>query len=301
MPEDVELAQLDLRYEGHRMKSPAQEGKLLASIQQRGIETPLEGVDVGGKRVLLNGFRRYRCAKRLGLGVVPYLSLGQDEATGIVAVLRASNDKRLSILEQARFIDDLVQEHRMTPAEVAETLARSKSWVVMRIGLIREMGAAVREKILCGAFPVYSYMYTLRPFMRMNGVAKKDIEAFVTAVSGKKLGVREVNQLAHGYLRGPEWFRNEVDSGNLDLALQRMNEAPASPDHCEGFEGVVLKDIQILSKYMQRLIHKGQDPRLSTPTRTFRAQASLLFVGIESRMSAFRQTVSDLHDRFGKA
>jgi hypothetical protein len=162
------------------------------------------------------------------------------------------------------------------------------------------MGDAVREKILCGAFPVYSYMYTLRPFMRMNGVAKKDIEAFVAAVSGRKLGVREIHQLAHGYLRGPEWFRNEIDHGNLDLALQRMKEAPASPDNCEGFEGVVLKDIQIVSKSMQRLIHKGQDPRLSTPTRTFRAQASLLLVGMLSRMSAFRKTVSDLHDRFGQ-
>jgi hypothetical protein len=38
--------------------------------------------------------------------------------------------------------------------------------------------------------------------MRMNGVGKQDIEEFVIALSGKKLSVREIEQLAHGYFRG---------------------------------------------------------------------------------------------------
>jgi hypothetical protein len=42
----------------------------------------------------------------------------------------------------------------------------------MRLGLIGEMSEKVREKIFRGSFPVYPYMYTLRQFMRMNGVKK---------------------------------------------------------------------------------------------------------------------------------
>jgi len=79
---EAELSTFDLRYEGYRMKNPALEGRLLASITERGIEEPLEGVDAGDRRILLNGFKRYRCAQRLALETVPYATLGEDEATG---------------------------------------------------------------------------------------------------------------------------------------------------------------------------------------------------------------------------
>ncbi len=45
MSENVELSSLDLRYEGHRLRDDAREARLLASIAERGIEDPLEGVD----------------------------------------------------------------------------------------------------------------------------------------------------------------------------------------------------------------------------------------------------------------
>ena len=88
MGQDVELSALDLRYESYRMKNPAQEARLLASIARRGIEEPLEGVDRAEGNILLNGFKRYRCAWKLGIRVAPYASLGEDEALGILNLLR---------------------------------------------------------------------------------------------------------------------------------------------------------------------------------------------------------------------
>jgi predicted transcriptional regulator len=299
MTEEAELTTFDLRYESYRMKNPTLEARLLASIMERGIEEPLEGVDFEERRILLNGFKRYRCARKLGLGHVPYASLGEDEATGIVAVIRASNHKTLSILEQARFIGDLRDLHKMTVAAIGETLSRSKSWVSMRLGLLGEMNETVREKIFSGAFPVYSYMYTLRGFMRMNGVQKKDVEEFVEAVSGKRLSVREVEQLAHGYFRGPDWFREEIRNGHFALALERMKQVPENPEGCNEFERVLLKDLEILEKYMRRVVGKSQDQRLKT--RTFFAQANLLTAGILSRVGLLTKTIRDLHDRSGQA
>ena len=57
--------------------------------------------------ILLNGFKRYRCASKLRIRMVPYASLGEDEVAGILNLLRISNDRSLRILEQARFIDEL--------------------------------------------------------------------------------------------------------------------------------------------------------------------------------------------------
>ncbi|MFH1463633.1 MAG: KorB domain-containing protein [Pseudomonadota bacterium] len=297
--EIVEISEIDLRYEDYRLKNAALEAKLLVSIQERGIEEPLEGVDAQGTRILLNGFKRYRCARRLGLGVVPWASLGEDEATGIVVVMRTSNDKALSILEQARFLDDLLHRHGMNTAEIAETLSRSKAWVSMRLGLLAEMSETVRQKVFSGAFPVYSYMYAVRPFMRMNGISREEVDAFVVAVSGKKLSVREIGQLAQGYFKGPDWFRQEIKSGKLALALERMQKVPEQPDGCNEFERVLLRDIEILQKYMQRVLAKSQDRRLQT--RAFRAQANLLLAGILSRVGAVLQGLRALHARTGEA
>jgi predicted transcriptional regulator len=299
MGREVELSTLDLRYESYRMRNPALEARLLASIAQRGIEEPLEGVDTAGRSVLLNGFKRYRCARKLGIGVAPYASLGEDEALGIINLLRVSNNRSLSILEQARFIGELRKLHKMSVAEIAEELSRSKSWVSMRLGLIGEMSETVREKIFRGDFPVYPYMYTLRQFMRMNGVKKEEIEEFVAAVSGKKLSVREIEQLAHGYFRGPESFREAIRKGHTELPLEWIKQVPEDPDGCNEFERVLLKDLEITQKYMQRVMGKSEDRRLKT--RAFHAQANLLTAGILSKARAFFETLRKLHDRSGQA
>ncbi len=299
MVKEVELSSLDLRYEGLRLKNRAQERRILSSIAERGIEEPLEGVDTDGARLLLNGFKRYRCARKLGIETVPYISMGQDQATGIVALLRISNTRSLGILEQAGFIDELRSSQELSVADIAEMLSRSKAWVSMRVGLIREMTPAIRRKLFSGAFPVYSYMYTLRQFMRMNGVKKSEIEQFVVALSGKKLSVRDVEQLAHGYFRGPESFREQVNNGHIGVALERIRQVGDDPQGCNPFERGLLKDLEITGKYMQRVMGKSQDRRLNT--RVFHAQANLLSAGILSRSQAFFQTLRQLHDRSGQA
>ena len=67
MTEQVELSSFDLRYECCRMKSTSAEKILLESVLTHGIRDPLQGVDTkDGIRILLNGFKRVRCAKKLG-------------------------------------------------------------------------------------------------------------------------------------------------------------------------------------------------------------------------------------------
>src|SRR3990172_4182091 len=107
MMEQVEVSNLDLRYQGYRMRNRHAEKTLLMSILEHGIRDPLEGVDTKDGRILLNGFKQYRCARKLEIGMVPYFSLSGDEALGIVELLRIANSKSLTILEQAKWIDDL--------------------------------------------------------------------------------------------------------------------------------------------------------------------------------------------------
>lgn len=296
---EIELSSLDTRYESYRMKDRRGEARLLAAIAERGIAEPLEGVDLEGHHVLLNGFKRWRCARRLGLSTAPYVSLGEQAAMGIVALLRASNDRALTLLEQAGFVDELKRLQGMGVAEIAEVLSRSKAWVSLRLGLVAELAPAVRRELFAGAFPTYAYMYSVRPFMRLNGVGREDVERFVTALSGKRLSVREIEHLAQGYFRGPEELREQIASGNVALPLEQLKERTEHAEGCSAFEQGMLKDIEIAAKYMQRVVTKGQSPRLRSGA--FLAQAELLLAGLLERASAFFQSVRDLHDRCGHA
>jgi hypothetical protein len=299
MAREIELDSLDLRYEGFRLKKSAVEGKLLASIAQRGIEEPLEVVEVEEVKILLNGFKRLRCARKLRLATVPYGSLGQDEVVGIVSLLRTSHQRVLSILEEAAFVTELKNTRQMEVAQIASELSRSKAWVNVRLGLLIGMSEVVRQKLFAGAFPVYAYMNQLRHGMRIAGVTQAQVDAFVLALSGHGLSVREVTQLAHGCFRGPESLRREILKGNFVLPLQQMQEAARSCPECSDFERILLDDLEKTQKYMQRVMGKGLDPQLKS--RAFHAQCHLLSAALISRSRAFVDTLKQLYDRSGQA
>ena len=298
MSETVERSTLDLRYQDFRMQDKVREARLLGSIAQRGIEQPLEGVDTPHRRILLNGFKRYRCAEKLNIESVPYLSLGDDEALAIAALMQPSKDRDLNILEQAKFVSELLSVQQMSIADVAELLGRSKAWVCMRKGLLEEMNKEIQQLLLCGKFPVYSYMHTLRPFMRINGIGPHQITRFIQAIAGQSLSVREIQLLADGYFHGPQDLQQVVDQGKWSWALEKLKAVPADPDGCSDFERSVLNDLERLQKYLQSVPVKCQNRRLKS--RAFFAQANLLTSGVLSMLDSFTQAMRKFYDRSGQ-
>ena len=295
---EIELSQLDLRYEGHRLRQRGLEDRLLASIAREGIREPLAGVVVDTVWVLLDGFKRYRCAHQLHVERVPFVRLGQDEASAIVELLGQVRRSRLSVLEEGRFLDEL-KARGMSLAEMADALGRSKAWVSLRLGLLEAMSPVVQEKVFGGGLPVYSWIYTIAPFRRLNGVTVGQVEEFVGAVSGRGLSVRQIEQLAHGYFRGPESFRQELRGGHLTLLLQQMAAVPVDPDGCSEFERILVGDLEQIQKHAQRVAGKSQDRRLQS--RAFFVQCHLLTGSLLSRGKCFLQILKQLHDRTHQA
>jgi hypothetical protein len=287
----VEISSFDLRYERCRLKSNVTEKALLSSILDHGIRDPLQGVETeGGCRILLDGFKRYRCAKKLSIGIV-------DEAFGIITLLRIANAKSLNILEQARLIDELKTIHKMSVSQIAGLLEKSNGWVGMRVGIIGQMSPAIMDKVFSGQFPVYSYMYTIRSFIRMNGISKQDVDEFVRSVAGKGLSIRDIEILANGYFKGGEGIRQQIRNGNITWGLSRLKEMSVTTD-CTQVEQRMLKDLEITQKYMQRVINKSRDERYKTAS--FNAQANLLTGGMLRQMNIFSRSIKELHDKSGQ-
>jgi hypothetical protein len=281
------------------MRDDATEARILASIAEGGIQEPLKGVDTPQRRFLMDGFKRCRSAEKLGIGCVPYVSLGEEEAMGIVSLMRVAKDHTLNLLEQAKFIAELLTIHHMSVAEIAEKLGRSKGWVSMRRTLLEEMSEEVQGILFRGAFPVYSYMYTLRPFMRMNSAGREPVERFMKAIASQRLSVRDIELLAQGYFHGPPLLREAIDQGKWSWSLDQMKGVPEDPEGCNDLERGLLRDFQTLEKSMQRVMVKCHDKRLEN--RAFYAQANLLAAGLLSKFPPFLQTLREFHDRSGHA
>ncbi|MFO8069346.1 MAG: hypothetical protein R6U02_05085 [Alkalibacterium sp.] len=228
---------------------------------------------------------------------MPYHCLGEDEAFGIITLLRIANAKSLSILEQARLIDELNTIHKMSVSQIAGLLEKSKGWVGMRVGIIGQMSPAIMDKVFSGQFPVYSYMYTIRSFIRMNGISKQDVDEFVRSVAGKGLSIRDIEILANGYFRGGEDIRQQIRNGNITWGLACLKQSSVRTA-CTQVEQRMLKDLEITQKYMQRVINKSKDDRYKTAS--FNAQANLLTGGILRQMKLFSRSIKDLHDKSGQ-
>jgi hypothetical protein len=298
MVENVEISDLDLRYESYRMRHEGSEKVLLCSIAEYGIREPLEGVNPNDCRILLNGFKRCRCAKKLGINIVPYVCLGSDEVMGLIQLLRISNARSLTILEQAKLVDELKKVHGLSVLEIARQVEKSKGWVSMRMGIIGRMSERVRECIFTGKFPAYSYMYTLEKFIRMNFVKKEEIDEFVNSVAGKHLSIRNIERLAYGYFKGSDNFREQIKKGNIAWVFDRLKDRIEAPG-CNESEKAMLRDLEIVGKYMQKVMFRINDTGFKN--NTFYSQANLLAGGILSKIDTFSKTLRSFYDRTGQA
>ena len=294
---EIEISQIDTRFEGFRLKDKSQEKFLLGSILEQGIREPLQCVVKPGEQlILLDGFKRLRSAVKLGIKVVPVVSLGSDEAGAILQLIRLSNVQGLSILEQAILVDELKGTYGMSTMEIARYLERSPAWVSVRLGIIGEMSSVVKEAIFSGRFPVRSYMYTLRQFTRVKGIKKSEIDAFVHSVSGKGLSVRAIETLAHGFFKGGQNLKEQIMQGNLDWTLNQLRQDVGSDTNSlSECESKTLKDLELAQRCIGRIPYEIKDLRLNSPS--FFATAHLLVENILGKMNYFIKVLEEFYDQ----
>ncbi|MGD9201088.1 MAG: hypothetical protein PVI26_05970 [Chitinispirillia bacterium] len=206
------------------------ERRIFLSLERHGIHTPLMGMTSEkdtNRFILLDGFKRYRCARKLGIEQVPVNSVSTDTVTGFLTMLRQNDSSPLNLLEQASFIHDLHTHHKLSMSEIARRVDKSVSWVSVRISLISTMSEEIREKIIRGAFPLRSYMYTLAPFTRVKGY-ENDVAQFVHAVSGHHFSIRDISLLSKAFFNKETEIKEQILTGNIDWTLRMLKQTKES-------------------------------------------------------------------------
>ena len=295
---EAEISHISRKYESYRLRDTNREKDLLQSILEHGVRKPLQCVQADTQEyqyVLLDGFKRLRCCCKLKLSMVPVVSFGTDEAGCILLLLRASNERNLSTLEQARFVDELHSRYGLSVGEIADALECSKAWVSVRLGIIGEMSPVVREAVFSDRFPLRSYMYTLKQFTRVNSIPATTVDRFVNAVAGNGLSNRDVDRLAYGYFRGGERLQRQIEDGNIEWTLRQMKTLEpthGSTQELSEAEWTVIRDLELAQKYLSRLQHRLSGDFLHS--KAFGAQASLLAEGLLGMLDRFTAQLKEL-------
>ena len=116
--------------------------KVLAdSISSNGIIHPLsvkKNEKCKGKYTLITGERRLRAARMAGIRRIPCVLYKTDDQTAqIYSLVENLHRSRINIFEEAKFLNTLITEGKITQAELANRLGVSQSSIALKLKLLK--------------------------------------------------------------------------------------------------------------------------------------------------------------------
>lgn len=249
---ELEHHQLILRYEHLRMRCPERERRLLSSLAQHGQQIPIVVVVAGepaDRFVVVDGYKRVRALRRLGLDVVQAAcwDLTEAEALLLGRLMRAGTEE--SALEQGLWLRELHLRFSLSLEELARRFDRSVSWVSRRLGLVRELPEAIQQRVLRGEVVAHAAMKYLVPLARAN---REACERLVEAIADKRLTTRQVGQLVLAYRSGGAKTRALVLADPLVVLKAREGHAPSPEVGPQSPGELLLRDFEILGSVARR-------------------------------------------------
>ena len=159
---DLEFHQLDGRYERLRVRQPARERRLLASLADAGQQMPIVVVTEGATYVVVDGHKRVRCLRRLQRDTVAAVVWEMPEAEALIFRQLLRTDATDSAFEQGWLLRTLHDDHHFTLEALARRFDRSVSWVSRRLSLVRTLPDAVQQHVQAGRLVPHAAMKYLR-------------------------------------------------------------------------------------------------------------------------------------------
>jgi ParB/RepB/Spo0J family partition protein len=271
---DLEFHQLDLRYAHLRVRHPARERRLLASLADTGQQMPIVVVAVpDAAHVVVDGYKRVRGLQRLHRDTVHAVAWAMGEAEALIFRQLLHTEAPDSALEHGWVLRTLHEDHGLSLEHLARRFDRSVSWVSRRLSLVRDLPAAIQQHVQEGRIVAHAAMKYLVPLARANG---PDCLRLVEAISAHALSTRQVGRLYQTYLAGPAPVRELVTRDPLlVLRLEQertngMSDPPIAPATADAF----IRDVEIVAAVARRAhgrLRGGLALPLADRTRAWRA------------------------------
>jgi len=252
---DLEFHQLELRYERLRLRQPARERRLLASLADAGQQMPIVVVIGGSAYVVVDGHKRVRCLRRLHRDTVAAVVWEMPEAEALIFRQLLCADATDSAFEQGWLLRTLHDDHGLALDALARRFDRSVSWVSRRVSLVRTLPEAVQQHVHDGRLVAHAAMKYFVPLARANAA---DCVRLVEAIVPHRLSTRQIGRLYQAYVTGVEATRELVVTDPL-LVLRVTDDTPPATVRPEASAPeALLTDLHIVGAVARRAARRLQ-------------------------------------------
>jgi len=178
MPQ-LEFHQLDRRLATLRVRHPARQRRLLASLAETGQQTPIIVIENAGRYLVIDGHKRIAALEQLGRDTVEAVvwAMSETEALVLERSLRMSEPE--TALEQGWLLAEMESRLNCSIEELARRFDRSTTWVARRLALVELLPEAVQQFVREGQIAAQLAMRFLTPVARVNaGHCQRMAQAF---------------------------------------------------------------------------------------------------------------------------
>jgi len=245
----LELHQLDRRWEHLRVCHPGRQRRLLASLAESGQQTPIVVVAAEGQTdrfVVIDGYKRITALGQLGRDTVEAVVWPMSEAAAVLLDRSLRLSEHETALEVGWLLAELERRFDYGLDELARRFDRSVSWVSRRLALVEILPEAIQRQVREGKIPAQVALKFLVPVARQS---LEDCQRMATIFAQHHCDTREAGQLYAAWRKGSPAIRKRIlDDPELFFKTQRQAQEK-TPD---GTGAEVLRDLEMVMAIMNR-------------------------------------------------
>src|SRR6202158_1256198 len=209
----VEFHQLDRHWEHLRVRHPARQRRLLASLAESGQQTPIVVVAAEGQAdryVVIDGYKRIAALEQLGrdTGEAVVWPMSEGAAGPLDRSLRLSEHE--TALEVGWLLAELEQRFGYGLDELARRFDRSVSWVSRRLALAEVLPEAIQQQGREGKNLAQVAMKFLVPVARQS---LEDCQRMAAIFAEHHCDTRQAGQLYAAWRKGAPAIRKRIQIG----------------------------------------------------------------------------------------
>ena len=243
----LEFHQLDRRWEHLRVRHPARQRRLLASLAESGQQTPIVVVaaeDQTDRYVVIDGYKRLAVLEQLGRDTVEAVVWPMSEAAAVLLDRSLRLSEQETALEVGWLLGELEQRFGYSLDELARRFDRSVTWVSRRLALVELLPEAVQQQVREGKIAAQAAMKFLVPVARQS---LKDCQRMAAIFAEHHCGSREAGQLYAAWRQGSAAIRKRIlDDPALFFKTQRQEKVPP------GTGAELIRDLDMITAIVNR-------------------------------------------------
>lgn len=252
----LEFHQLDHRLEHLRVRHPARQRRLIASLAEIGQQTPVIVIKQENSYLVIDGHKRIAALRQLGRDTVDAVVWEMNEAEALLLDRSMRMSEPETALEQGWLLSEMEERLNYSIDELARRFDRSPSWVARRLALVETLPEAIQRQVREGKITAQIAMRYLVPVARVNA---SQCQQMADAFAKQPWTTRQAAQLYNAWREATPLGRERI-LASPELFLKTQQPAVAE-------EPTLTRDLEMIAAIAQRALKRLGEETLEAKQR----------------------------------